>query len=434
MRRRTPWWLVLLVVIAGASVGAYAGTYLVKVRQNMIATGTGVTEIFTPAFGGRRYARVLMIGVDNTGTKNIEDNSGLSDTLVVFAIDTKSKEIRGISIPRDTRVEIPGYKTGKINSAHALGGPDLSVEAVSRLLNCPIEYYVKTTVPGLVKLVDMVGGVYIIVDKNMRYTDRRGGLYINLKGSPEKQLLDGTQAMGYVRFRHDAAGDYGYKMVDGKKVPMGRVVRQQYFFRALANRILAMPHKSERMEFLTKALNRKYILSNLTTNDWRGLMDAAKDFDPETIVMDVLPSTPTNIKGVSYVQPDTVAIPEMVSKNLLFEDLNDDSGKPTLSREPVTIQVLNGSGRAGLAKSVADALKRSGYTVIEVGNAPSRIDEACAFVGKKTEYTQVKTLSQVFRCSEIVTQTQVSGKADLTIILGKKFDNKVLNALPSAGY
>ena len=435
MKRRTPWWAVLLVVVIGASVGGYAGTYLVKVREGMDATNTKISEMFSPPFGGKRYARILMIGVDNTGSKKIEDDSGLSDTLVVFAVDTQTKEIRAISIPRDTRVEIPGHKTGKINSAHALGGPKLAVETVSKLLNCPIEYYVKTTVSGLVKLVDMVGGVYIVVDKNMHYTDRRGKLFINLKGSTEKQLLNGTQAMGFVRFRHDAVGDYGYKIVKGEKVPVGRVVRQQYFFRSLANRILAMPHKSQRLEFLTKALDRKYIASDLNMNDWKGMMDAAKDFDPEKIVMDCLPSVPNKIRGISYVIPDTEAIPALVARNLQFEGPNPNDPIATNTTTapaaaPITIQVLNGSKKAGLAKSVGEQLTKAGYNVISVGNSSSSKRKACTLICKNDSNPQIAALAQLLGGASIDTTSSTPGKADVTVVLGRDFDLAILASLP----
>ncbi len=434
MKRRTPWWAVLLVVVIGASIGVYGGFYMAKLREGMLATGTGVIDIFSPPFGGKRYARILMIGVDNTGSKKIDDDSGLSDTLVVFAVDTQTKEIRAISIPRDTRVEIGG-KTRKINSAHAIGGSDLAVETVSKLLNCPIEYYVKTTVTGLVKLVDMAGGVYIIVDKNMHYTDRRGKLFINLKESKEKQLLNGTQAMGFVRFRHDAVGDYGYKIVKGEKVPVGRVVRQQYFFRSLANRILAMPQKRDRMDFLTKALNRKYIASNLNMNDWKGMMEAAKDFDPEKIVMDCLPSVPNMVRGVSYVIPDEKTIPALVARNLQFEGPNPNEPTATQTTTapvttPITIQVLNGSQKAGLAKSVGEQLTKAGYNVIYVGNSSSSKRKACTIICKNDSNPQIAALAQLLGGASIDTTSSTTGKADVTVVLGRDFDLAVLASLP----
>ncbi|MGB9618930.1 MAG: LCP family protein, partial [Armatimonadota bacterium] len=232
-RGGTSWIAVVLVVLLGSAVGIAAGTYLAVWLPTMRATHTSFGDFLTGAFGGQRYVRILMIGEDDTAKKN-KNGNGLSDTLVVLALDTETKEVRALSIPRDTRVKIPNHGFGKINSAHVFGGPQLTKQVVQDLLGVPIEYYVKTNTHGLRGLVDLVGGVYIKIDKDMHYVDRHGGLYINLKARPKKQLLNGKQAEGYVRFRHDAHGDSGYDIVNGKKVPAGRIVRQQIFLRALA--------------------------------------------------------------------------------------------------------------------------------------------------------------------------------------------------------
>ncbi len=123
----------------------------------------------------------------------------------------------------------------------------------------------------------------------------------------------------YVRFRHDKWGDSGYRIVNGRKVPAGRIVRQQYFMRALANRILSMPSKRDRLNILNTAHEKKYIVSDLQINDWQLLSDLFKDFDPTRVQMDVLPGAPGNIGGVSYWLPDEEEVRLLVKRNLLFE-------------------------------------------------------------------------------------------------------------------
>ncbi len=194
--RGTSWIAILLVILIGSAIGIAVGTFLAVVLPSMRATGTGFSDIMQAAFHGQRYVRILMIGEDDTSKRNANGN-GLSDTLAVIAIDTQTKDIRAISIPRDTMVQIPGHGTCKINAAHVFGGPELTRQVVKSLLGIEnIDYYIKTNTAGLRGLVDLVGGVYIVVEKDMHYVDRRGGLYINLKASPEKQLLNGRQAAG----------------------------------------------------------------------------------------------------------------------------------------------------------------------------------------------------------------------------------------------
>ncbi len=178
-KRGTSWAAAILVVLMGSAVGILAGTYLAVWLPTMKATNTGIDDLFRSAIHGERYVRILMIGEDDTARRR-KNGNGLSDTLVVVALDTETKDVRALSIPRDTLVEIPNHGTCKINAAHVYGGPQLTKQVVQDLLGVPIEYYIKTNTHGLRGMVDLVGGVYIKIDKNMRYTDRRGGLYINL--------------------------------------------------------------------------------------------------------------------------------------------------------------------------------------------------------------------------------------------------------------
>ncbi|MDH7600744.1 MAG: LCP family protein [Armatimonadota bacterium] len=400
------WKSALVVILLGSAVGVALGTFLAVWLPTMKATGTGFVDVFGSAFHGRRYVRILMIGEDDTAIRN-KNGRGLSDTLVVVALDTRTKEIRAISIPRDTRVEIPGHGYCKINAAHVFGGPQLTKEVVQNLLGVPIDYYIKTNTRGLRGLVDLVGGVYIKIDKDMHYVDRRGGLYINLKAKPEKQLLNGRQAEGYVRFRHDAFGDSGYKIVDGRKVPTGRIVRQQIFMRALANRILSLPTKRERARVLQRAYERGYIVSDLNLKDWDQLADLIKDFKVEEMKMAVLPGRPGNIGGVSYWLPDFTEARQVVAEMLLFQEPNP------------TVEVLNGSGVPGAARRIAEKLTEAGYQVTRTDNAPKSDYYQSMIITHKGKTEPVKRLAELVGSDLIIEDGTPSKAADVTVIVGK---------------
>ncbi|MCE5322504.1 LCP family protein [bacterium] len=412
--RGTSFWIIALVVVVGAALGIAGGSFLAVMLPSMRATGTGWESLLNGPFGNKRQVRILMIGEDDTSKRN-SNGYGLSDTLVVMAIDTKTKEVRAISIPRDTMVDIPGHGTCKINSANVHGGPTLAMQTVQNLLGVPIDYYVMTNTSGLRGLVELVGGVYIVIDKDMHYTDRHGGLYINLHASPNKQLLNGKQAEGYVRFRHDATGDSGYKMKDGKMVPAGRIVRQQYFMRALANRVLSIPTKRGRADVLRKAYEKKYIMSNLNLTDWDGLADFLKDFKPEEMVMNVLPGHPQNINGASYWVADMNEAQEVISYNLLF--LGSKKGD-----EP-KVEVLNGSGITGAARKAAEKLQNAGFDVTRTDNAPSSdYPESCVIAHKgKTE--PVQRIAKLMNCTDIREEAKTDGEADVTVIVGRNYSD-----------
>lgn len=410
--KNTSWIAVVAVIMLGAAVGIAGGTFLAWWLPIARATHTGIGDMFGGPFGGQEQVRVLMIGEDDTARRR-KDGYGLSDTLVVFAMDTKTKEVRALSIPRDTRVEIPGHGICKINSAHVHGGPLLTKQVVQDILGVPIDYYVKTNTGGLRNLVDMLGGVYIQVEKNMRYTDRHGGLYINLKASSEKQLLNGKEAEGYVRFRHDAFGDSGFTYEDGQKVATGRIVRQQKFMRALANRVLSLPSKRERAKVLQQAYEKEYIVSDLNIRDWDGLSEFFKDVKPEEMAMDVLPGAPRNIGGGSYWVADEEEMRLVVERNLLFQG--------PVGEKAAKVEVLNGSGIKGAASKVADKLKEAGFEVTRTDNAPEFDHQKCKIIARGSVEEPVNRIARLLNCDDISKEDISDGQADVTVIVGRDF-------------
>jgi len=141
---------------------------------------------------------------------------GRSDTILVCRLDPIANSLSVLSIPRDTQARIPGYRgLQKINGANAFGGPLLAAQTIDDLLGIPVDHYAVINVHGLVELVDELGGITVVVPKRMKYTDNSAKLKINLDPGPH--VLSGVEAMGFVRFRHDALGD------------IGRVQRQELF-------------------------------------------------------------------------------------------------------------------------------------------------------------------------------------------------------------
>ncbi len=171
----------------------------------------------------RHPINILLMGTDMTfdsvTQKALPKINARTDTLALIHVDPIRGEIYILSIPRDTLADIPGYWPTKINAANVYGGPDLIKQTVTNLTGVQIDYFLQIRPTGLIKMVDLIGGVNIDVEKDMRYIDRAQKLDINLKAGQQK--LSGKKAHEYIRFRHDAFGD------------IGRVERQQKFFRSL---------------------------------------------------------------------------------------------------------------------------------------------------------------------------------------------------------
>ena len=154
---------------------------------------------------------IVVLGVDERPS---EEDTGRSDTLFVVMLDSDNNNVSLLSVPRDTRVKIPGYGWDKINHAFAFGGHKLTQQTTEELLGIRINNYVMIDFKGFKGLVDAIGGVDIEVEKPMSYYDEWDGFTIDL--APGMQHMDGDKAIQYVRYR-DEEGD------------IGRIRRQQKF-------------------------------------------------------------------------------------------------------------------------------------------------------------------------------------------------------------
>mgnify|MGYP005844719591 CR=1 FL=1 len=294
--RQLVWGLLSLVLIAGAGMtGAWLGY-----NQNAPKPIT-VRELVTPAFEGVDRLRILALGVDQA--------SGNADTIIVATVDLKNKAVYALSIPRDTRAEIPGHRTFKINAAYSWGGLSTAKQAVENLLGIPIDRVVLVHLEGFKRIVDLLGGVEVDIEKDMHYVDRKQGLYIHLKKG--YRLLDGEKAMQYVRFRHDPLGD------------LGRIQRQQKFLKALASKMFGW-QEIDKLPELTRQIMEQ-IETDMTTREVLHLARFGKELPPERIFSGILPGTPQNIDGISYYVADEMRVTHALA------ELEQNALSPTTS-------------------------------------------------------------------------------------------------------
>jgi len=421
---------LFLVIIGGIVFGYLCTMFFTKYLPILTSTNTSISDLLSKKtlFADKEYVRIMLLGVDNSD----KNGKGLSDTIVVFSINTKTKEIRGISFPRDTFIDIDGHREHKLNATHKSGGPEYTKEVLEKEFLYPvkIDYYIKTTTKGLREMVDLLGGVNIIVEKDMHYVDRSQDLYINLKGSPNKQLLNGRDAEGYVRFRKDRVGDTGYTYKDGQKIATGRIVRQQKFMVALCNRVISMDSKTKRGEFLKTCYDKGYIESNLDLNDWDALSDFFTGIKPGEIMINVLPGEPKMIGGGSYWVCNKDEVPALVAKNMLFEGANpkivtDENGDsksadvPTKTPQEVVMKILNGSGVSGLAAKAASLLSPKGFTNITTANADSYSYTKTEIRCRNANDPNAIMVKNMLGVGSIISDATLAG--DITVIIGSDF-------------
>lgn len=160
---------------------------------------------------------LLLIGNDQP-----QLGKGRADVLMVVTLDAVHKQMSLLSIPRDTRIDLPGHGWVKINAAYAYGGASLQIKAVERFLGIPMDKIVEVSFTGFQQAIDAVGGVSV----NPAFTFSLDGEYFQ----PGIQKLSGEAALAYARMRkEDPEGD------------LGRNRRQQEVIRSLIAALGKMP-------------------------------------------------------------------------------------------------------------------------------------------------------------------------------------------------
>lgn len=192
--------------------------------KNVYTVAKKVNEVVNIMPAKDRYV-FLLLGTD----KLIDVNR--TDTMIIAVLSIAEKRLDIVSLPRDTKIDMPGHGAQKINAVftfeyvrHKNQGDAIknTRKYVEKYCDIPIDYYVKVDLDGFEKIIDLIGGVEIDVEKNMTYDDNKQNLHIRLKKG--LQVLDGKNALHYCRFRHDRLGD------------LGRMQRQQKFLRAVIDR------------------------------------------------------------------------------------------------------------------------------------------------------------------------------------------------------
>lgn len=286
--------LLLFVVVAAGAYFASSSLFgkkrpslLTQLRPNQTETLLVATD----------KATIMVMGVDER-----TDDIGRSDTLMLATVDPKLNRVSLFSIPRDTRVDVPGYGFDKINVAYSLGGHKLTKETVEEFLDTPVDHYVIIKIPAFKRIIDAIGGVDIDVEKRMYYVDEwddDGGLYIDLY--PGVQHMNGATAITYVRYR-DEEGD------------IGRVERQQKFMRAVLEKVTSpaiLPRLPDIIREIMGAME-----TDMSFREMLELTGALKEARESGLKMAAVAGRPAYIDEIFYWIPDIYQARESIASTL----------------------------------------------------------------------------------------------------------------------
>ena len=214
-RRRSPirflFLLILLIAVLIGIVVFMLHSKLGKVQTKVLDQSQLVTV--NNDNNMKDYTNYAFFGIDSQ-TGSMSDRGNRSDSIIVVSINNSTKEVKLLSIYRDTFLSING-KYSKINAAYSWGGPELAISTINRNLDLNIEKYATVNFKILANIVDAVGGIEVKVDKSIiknlnsyiKDMNRINGGNSSTIKSAGTYTLDGNQAVAYSRIRYTAGGD-----------------------------------------------------------------------------------------------------------------------------------------------------------------------------------------------------------------------------------
>jgi len=291
-RRRPPYFLYIMIALFFTMV-VFGFKWADTMFSPITKADTGLIEKETEDPDEKKDngpVNVLIIGTDER-----ENEPSRSDTLIFASLFPDEKQVKLLSIPRDTRVRIPGKKGfEKVSHAHAYGQADLAVKTVEDFLDINTDFYIKTNFQGFKNIIDLLGGVTLNVEKRMFYPEEDIDLY------PGLQTLNGYDALAYVRFRGDGLGD------------IGRVERQQKFLSVLTDHITSFA-TIPKIPSMVKEINT-HVKTNMSPKDILYFATKFISINHDSIQTFMLPGHPDTIDNISYWVPDGAELDKVLEK------------------------------------------------------------------------------------------------------------------------
>ncbi|MFN2449966.1 MAG: LCP family protein, partial [Candidatus Baltobacteraceae bacterium] len=419
------------LVLALGFIALVAG-FSVALHRNPLQI---LTLQFTPSpqeLFAKNNILVLVEGLDYDYSAKDEEYSARARSDVIWAVNLEfpTRRIYQLSVLRDMVATYPDGTERKINEAQSDGGVREAQRVISKWLGIPgFERYMVFRVDTTKDLIAALGGVDVNVMNSdcisaprhctngpLDYVDTWGHLNIHLK--PGVQHLNGDQAVGYMRFRHDWCGD-----------PC-RAKRQQQVLHALLDRLTGdkfntLVHVNDLIGVLNRDIDTNFsrqeelsLASAFAGMPKNALHTASVPFSSEVVLSD----------GGSAIVPDTAARAQLVRNMLLDPPVPvgapDTAAAAAVDPHSVRVDVQNGSGTPGVARRVAATLRKAGFAIGTIGNAARsdlptsevREHSKVAFAGLRVRQALGKTAAAV---PVLADPWLPAGASDVTVVVGQ---------------
>ncbi|WP_040952950.1 LCP family protein [Gorillibacterium massiliense] len=333
-------WLIgssagLLIVVAGAGIWINAAfrpsnhfhnkKYPVLAVPDSTKLPDQTGAISSQAAGGTDLQNKIAVNADDPsfniailGVDARQDEYSRTDVIMLARVNPETKKANVISIPRDTRVNLPGIGFTKINHANVVGelkggnkeGTQESIQAISNLFGVSIHYYLKTNFVGFIHFIDAMGGVEVDLSQPISLVKPLGGRSaVTLPAG--KQLLDGATALDFVRERYTLDnGDFG------------RQAHQVDIMRDVAEKLTQLD-TLPKLPSLLHMVQKEILDTNFTNSDLISMAWLFKGMKGNQIAYSQLPGSsgyfmdPMVKKQLYYWIPDRVKLMDLEENFLL---------------------------------------------------------------------------------------------------------------------
>ena len=214
---------VELIVLLFLAMGLFAAVKLGKIdrvslKNILINDGIGVQS---------DYRNIVIYGVDSREGQLTKDSH--SDTIVICSINKSTKEVKMVSVYRDTYLDNTNGEFRKATECYFFGGPERSINMLNKNLDLDITDYVTVNFNAVVEAVDLIGGIDLDVteeeiqwingyqEENYAVT----GAEPVLVTSAGYQHLNGTQTLAYCRIRY--TDGYDFKRTERQRTVLTKI-------------------------------------------------------------------------------------------------------------------------------------------------------------------------------------------------------------------
>ena len=219
-------WVIIIVFVLYSAVSLIG---ILRMHRETAENRANISDVMDAAY----VSNVLLIGTDS---RDLSQERGRSDSMILASINKKTRELTLTSFLRDSYVYIDDeYGYGKLNAAYSYGGAGLLMDTIESNYGVRIDDYILISFAACANVIDAVGGVkldltdeeadavneILISEVNELMGDDRNDDLLDCGG---KQKLDGKQALSYSRIRY--VGNADFELASRQRTVMTQVLKK----------------------------------------------------------------------------------------------------------------------------------------------------------------------------------------------------------------